>query len=259
MMNQLYNLFSKTRFWVVLGGLSFFLVLIYISDKYVGYQGWLQYSGDDADLVVIDSALGWDIFLRAWPIVVISTPITGVFIFSITAWIIGITIEIDTNHIENGITRLNAFDEKLLDSVNKRLKDITVLSDHYIQIEASREQDVYEAEFNARRLNNENKSLKERLSKQIDLAKAQEEHIKILSDKIDSLKKTAGGNLSDYLKSIDEIKVIESNKSELMSRLSKSSAENKSLKNQVSDLDSRLRNALSKLERLKTKQKGSEF
>ena len=258
-MNQLYNLFSKTRFWVVLGGLIFFTVLIYISDKYVGHQGWLQYSGDDTDPVVTDSALGWDLFLRAWPIVVISTPITSVFIFAITAWIIGVTIEIDTNHIENGIMRLNAFDEKLLDSINKRLKDITVLSDHYIQIDVSRKQAVYEAEYHARRLTNENKILKEKLSKQIDLAKNQEEDIKLLSDKIDSLKKTAGGNLSDYLKSIDDIKIIESNKSELMNRLSTSSEENKSLKNQVSDLDSKLRNALSKLERLKTKQKGSEF
>ncbi len=259
MMNQLYNLFSKTRFWVVLGGLIFFSILIYISDKYIGHQGWLQYSGDSSDPVVTDSALGWELFLSAWPIVAISTPITGVFIFAITAWIIGVTIEIDTNHIENGISRLNAIDEKLLDSFNKRLKDITVLSDHYIQIESSREQAVYEAEFHARRLTNENKGLKERLSKQLELTKDQAEEIKVLSEKIDSLKKTAGGNLSDYLKSIEDIKIIESNKAELVSRLSKSAEENKSLKNQVSDLETKLRNALSKLERLKTRQKGSEF
>jgi hypothetical protein len=259
MIIRLFNLFCKTQFWAVIGGLSFFFILIYISNEYVSHQGWIQYSGDDVDPEVTDSALGWDIFIRAWPIVAISAPIIGVFVFVVTAWIIGVTIEIDSDHIQNGIDRLKAFDEKILDSFNNRLKDITLLSEHYIQIESSREQAVYEANSNARRLTVENTNLKERLSRQIGLTKSQEQNIKELSENVDLLKKTAGGNLSDYLKSIEDIKVIESSKAELQEKLTKYEEENKSLKYQISDLELKLKNALSKLERLKTKQRGNEF
>jgi hypothetical protein len=252
MINSIFELFRKFHFITVLSGLAILSTFCYLANEYIQTQGWIQYESVDGELVVYQTEMGWDMLKKGWPFILVTIPFVMWPTYVVTAWGVTAAMEIDNNSFQDGLSRIKEFDKRIMDSIEKRLRDISLLSEHYLKIEQDRYQSVYESEQKARFLKNDNERMKKALSKNVETLQFYKEKNSEMLKTIEQLQKTAGSNISDYLKPIDEIKVIEAKKSDLENRLANYLRENTDLKAINSDLEFRLKNALKKLEKTKT-------